>query len=62
MTGVTAEYSESSGEHTRLTILIDVPRRRAFIWKAAAPAALFPRYDVSFDQIAAGLVPILPES
>ena len=62
MTGVRAEYSESSGEHTRLTILIDAPRRRAFIWKAAAPAAIFPRYDVTFDQIIAGLVPALPEN
>ena len=61
MTGVIAEYSESSGTHTRLTILIDVPRKRAFIWKATAPAAIFPRYDATFDRIIAGLVPALPE-
>ncbi len=59
LTGVVVEYKE--GHHfTRLTIVVDPPRHRAFLWRAKAPAEIFPSYDVVFDQVVASLVPDLP--
>ena len=62
LTGLQTEYSDTPGSHTRVTILLDHLRHRAFVWTATAPTELFPRYDVTFDQLISGLVPALPEN
>lgn len=61
MTGVSADYTDQAAVWQRVTVLMDVPRRRAFIWTASAPPDQFASYDVAFDQVAAGLIPALPE-
>ena len=61
MTGVVAGYVDRGDQCDRVTVLIDVPRQRAFVWTASAPRDQFAGYDVTFDQAVAGLVPALPE-
>lgn len=61
MTGLIADCTDAE-PWQRVTVLLDPPRQRAFVWTATAPAAQFPSYDVAFDHVVAGLIPTLPES
>ena len=61
LAGAWSDGVASAGMCRRVVVLMDAPRRRAFVWVAVAPARIFPQFDVAFDQLALGLVPTLPE-
>lgn len=61
MTGIVADAVASGGECTRVTILLDPPRHRAFVWTATAPQPAFVQRDAALDRLPAALVPLLPD-
>lgn len=62
MAGLIADYLDDPVTASRVTILLDPPRQRAFVWIATAPPDQFSQYDLAFDQVVVELIPALPES